>query len=67
MKENKVVIKELKQERGLLEEKRNKLENFLKDNQEMNVFHKELLIDQLNIIRAYIDILGRRIVDLLER
>ena len=67
MKNEEKVIKELKNERGTLEEKRNKLENFLYNNQEMNVFQKELLIEQLMIMECYINVLSRRIKNLLER
>jgi hypothetical protein len=67
MKDNETVLKELKEERFLLEGKRDKIENFLEINKEMNVFHKELLLEQLMIIARYIDILSRRISNLLER
>lgn len=67
MKDKGTVLKELKSERGTLEEKRNKLESFLKNNEEMNVFQKELLIEQLLIMNNYINVLSARIRNLLER
>lgn len=65
MKDNEAVLKELKKERNSLIEKRNKLENFLEENKEMNFTHKELLIEQLLIMYQYVGVLNRRIADLL--
>lgn len=65
MRDDDTVLKELKKERNSLIEKRNKLENFLEENKEMNFTHKELLMEQLLIMYQYVGVLNRRIADLL--
>lgn len=65
MKDNKVLIC-LKHERKELEERRNKLETFIKNTgEDIRYAHYELLIQQLEVINDYIRILSIRINDLL--
>lgn len=65
MKDKERLIKDLKSERGALEEKRNKIENFLHNN-DMDAINRKLLVEQLITINNYIDVLSRRIKYLVE-
>ena len=62
---NKEVIFKLKKERSELEEKRNKLETALYNKNEFTTDYKYYMRTQLEIMNNYIDILSKRINEII--